>query len=36
VQYFRDLRDLISGGQPPSAEQLAEVMARYATEPVDA
>jgi len=36
VQYFRDVRDLISGGQPPSAEQLAEVMARYATEPADA
>jgi pimeloyl-ACP methyl ester carboxylesterase/mannose-6-phosphate isomerase-like protein (cupin superfamily) len=36
VQYFRDVRDLISGGQPPSAERLAEVMARYATEPVDA
>jgi pimeloyl-ACP methyl ester carboxylesterase/mannose-6-phosphate isomerase-like protein (cupin superfamily) len=36
VQYFRDVRDLISGGQPPSAEQLTEVMARYATEPVDA
>jgi len=36
VQYFRDVRALVAGGQPPSAEQLAEVMARYATEPVDA
>jgi mannose-6-phosphate isomerase-like protein (cupin superfamily) len=34
VQYFRDVRALVSAGQPPSAEQLAEVMARYATEPV--
>jgi mannose-6-phosphate isomerase-like protein (cupin superfamily) len=34
VQYFRDVRALVSAGQPASAEQLAEVMARYATEPV--
>ena len=33
VQYFRDLRDLTEGGQPPSPPQIAEVMARYATEP---
>jgi mannose-6-phosphate isomerase-like protein (cupin superfamily) len=33
VQYFRDLRDLAAGGQPPTAELIAEVMARYATEP---
>jgi pimeloyl-ACP methyl ester carboxylesterase/mannose-6-phosphate isomerase-like protein (cupin superfamily) len=34
VQYFRDMRDLAATGRPPSAEQIAEVMARYATEPV--
>src|SRR5271167_2211259 len=33
VQYFRDLRDLTEGGQPLSPPQIAEVMARYATEP---
>ncbi len=33
VQYFRDLRDMAEGGQPPSAELIADVMARYATEP---
>ena len=33
VQYFRDVRDLIAGGRPPSAAQIAGVMARYATEP---
>jgi pimeloyl-ACP methyl ester carboxylesterase/mannose-6-phosphate isomerase-like protein (cupin superfamily) len=33
VQYFRDLHDLTEGGQPPSPPQIAEVMARYATEP---
>jgi hypothetical protein len=36
VQYFRDLRDLTADGQPPSAEQIAGVMARYATEPATA
>jgi mannose-6-phosphate isomerase-like protein (cupin superfamily) len=36
VQYFRDLRDLTADGQPPSAEQIADVMARYATEPATA
>jgi pimeloyl-ACP methyl ester carboxylesterase/quercetin dioxygenase-like cupin family protein len=34
VQYFRDLRDLAAGGEPPSAEQIAAVMARYGTQPV--
>ena len=29
----RHLRDMTDGGQPPSAELIAEVMARYATEP---
>jgi mannose-6-phosphate isomerase-like protein (cupin superfamily) len=33
VSYFRDLRDLAAGGQPPTPEQIADVMARYATEP---
>ena len=33
VQYFRDLRDLAASGQPPTPEQIADVMARYATEP---
>jgi mannose-6-phosphate isomerase-like protein (cupin superfamily) len=33
VQYFRDLRDLAVGGQPPAPELIADVMARYATEP---
>ena len=36
VQYFRDMRDLTADGQSPSAEQIAKVMARYATEPVRA
>jgi mannose-6-phosphate isomerase-like protein (cupin superfamily) len=36
VQYFRDLHDLAANGQPPSREQIAEVMARYATEPAEA
>jgi mannose-6-phosphate isomerase-like protein (cupin superfamily) len=35
VQYFRDLHSLAAQGQPPSPEQLAEVMARYATEPAE-
>jgi oxalate decarboxylase/phosphoglucose isomerase-like protein (cupin superfamily) len=34
VQYFRDVRDLTAGGEPPSAEQIAAVMARYGTQPV--
>jgi mannose-6-phosphate isomerase-like protein (cupin superfamily) len=33
VQYFRDLRDLIASGSPPTAGQIMAVMARYATEP---
>ena len=33
VQYFRDIRDLIASGQPPSDEAVEGVMARYATEP---
>jgi mannose-6-phosphate isomerase-like protein (cupin superfamily) len=33
VQYFRDLRDLAASGQPPTPELIADVMARYATEP---
>ena len=36
VQYFRDVRDLIAGGQPPSPAQIAGVMARYGTEPAGA
>jgi oxalate decarboxylase/phosphoglucose isomerase-like protein (cupin superfamily) len=36
VQYFRDLRDMTAGGQPPSAELIVDVMARYATEPATA
>jgi mannose-6-phosphate isomerase-like protein (cupin superfamily) len=36
VQYFRDVHELTADGQPPSAEALAGVMARYATEPVSA
>jgi mannose-6-phosphate isomerase-like protein (cupin superfamily) len=33
VQYFRDLRDLISAGQPLTGEVIGDVMARYATTP---
>ncbi len=33
VQYFRDLRDMASSGSPPTAAQITDVMARYATEP---
>jgi mannose-6-phosphate isomerase-like protein (cupin superfamily) len=33
VQYFRDLRDLASSGQPPSPQAVVQVAARYATEP---
>jgi mannose-6-phosphate isomerase-like protein (cupin superfamily) len=32
VQYFRDLRDLISGGKPMTADAIQAVMARYGTE----
>ncbi|MEV4143888.1 cupin domain-containing protein [Amycolatopsis sp. NPDC049691] len=34
VNYFRDLRDMIAGGRPPTPEALTEVMRNYATEPV--
>jgi mannose-6-phosphate isomerase-like protein (cupin superfamily) len=33
VQYFRDLRDMIAGGRPLTAEATVEAMSRYATEP---
>ena len=33
VQYFRDLRDMIAAGRPPTPEAIAEVMRAYATEP---
>jgi mannose-6-phosphate isomerase-like protein (cupin superfamily) len=33
VRYFRDLRDMIAGGQPLTPEATIEVMARYATVP---
>jgi mannose-6-phosphate isomerase-like protein (cupin superfamily) len=33
VQYFRDLRDMIAGGKPMSPENVAGVMANYATTP---
>lgn len=33
VQYFRDLRTMLSAGQPLTPERTVEVMRRYATEP---
>ena len=33
VQYFRDLRDMIAEGQPPTPEAMIRAMSRYATEP---
>jgi mannose-6-phosphate isomerase-like protein (cupin superfamily) len=33
VQYFRDLRDLVAGGQPLTPEAVIEAMSRYATTP---
>jgi hypothetical protein len=33
VQYFRDLREMIAAGRPPSDEAVIETMRRYATEP---
>ncbi|MDI5971007.1 cupin domain-containing protein [Streptomyces sp. SL13] len=33
VQYFRDLQDMIAGGQALSAEATVRTMSRYATEP---
>lgn len=35
VQYFRDLRDMIAAGQPPTPALITDVMARYATEPAE-
>jgi mannose-6-phosphate isomerase-like protein (cupin superfamily) len=35
VEYFRDLRDMIAGGRPLTAEATAEAMSRYATEPAE-
>jgi oxalate decarboxylase/phosphoglucose isomerase-like protein (cupin superfamily) len=33
VQYFRDLQEMIAGGQPLTPEASARVMSRYATTP---
>jgi mannose-6-phosphate isomerase-like protein (cupin superfamily) len=33
VQYFRDLRDMIAAGEPPSGDAVIQVMARYDTVP---
>jgi hypothetical protein len=33
VQYFRDLRDMIAGGQELTPENTIEAMSRYATVP---
>ena len=33
VQYFRDLRAMVASGSQPTPGQIADVMARYATEP---
>ena len=33
VRYFRDLRDLIAGGQPLTVGATIQTMSRYATEP---
>jgi quercetin dioxygenase-like cupin family protein len=33
VQYFRDLRDMIAGGEPLTAQATVEVMSRYGTVP---
>ena len=33
VQYFRDLRDMIAGGQDLTPESAIAVMSRYATVP---
>jgi mannose-6-phosphate isomerase-like protein (cupin superfamily) len=33
VQYFRDLKAMLTGGAQPTGEQLIEVMSQYATEP---
>ncbi|WNV87189.1 cupin domain-containing protein [Umezawaea sp. Da 62-37] len=34
VQYFRDLRDMIAGGQAMTPQANIQVMSRYGTEPV--
>jgi oxalate decarboxylase/phosphoglucose isomerase-like protein (cupin superfamily) len=33
LQYFRDLRDMTVGGQPPTAGLITDLMSRYTTEP---
>jgi mannose-6-phosphate isomerase-like protein (cupin superfamily) len=33
IEYFRDLRDMIAGGRPLTAETTIQAMSRYATEP---
>ncbi|HET6859614.1 MAG TPA: cupin domain-containing protein [Streptomyces sp.] len=33
VQYFRDLQDMIAGGQAPPPQATLQAMSRYATEP---
>jgi quercetin dioxygenase-like cupin family protein len=33
VGYFRDLRDMIAAGRPPTPEAITEAMRAYATEP---
>ena len=33
IQYFRDLGDMIAGGQSPTAQAIIAVMNRYATVP---
>ncbi|MEX2981110.1 cupin domain-containing protein [Streptomyces sp. C36] len=33
VQYFRDLQDMIAGGQAPTPQASIRTMSRYATEP---
>ena len=33
VQYFRDLQDMIVGGQPLTPEAAIQAMSRYATVP---
>ncbi|MCP9210477.1 cupin domain-containing protein [Streptomyces sp. NEAU-Y11] len=33
VQYFRDLQDVLAGGQPLTPQANADAMSRYATEP---
>ncbi|MEU6548005.1 cupin domain-containing protein [Streptomyces sp. NPDC046859] len=33
VQYFRDLQEVLAGGQPPTPKATIDAMSRYATEP---